>query len=358
MLIASIERLRALPRLLEIVRTLLHFGMHDFVHSVGIHRLLDETRDWFDGEPDQRLAAEPLPQRLRLALESLGPAFVKLGQVLASRVDLLGPEWIASLDDLHDHAAALPYAALESQLLDDLGANAFGAFDIEPRAAGSIAQVHRAVLADGRPVAVKIRRPGVVAKIEADLLLLEALAAWWEEEQPESRRYQPVELVRQLRKSLGREVDFSAEARAQERFAESFRESTEVVSPRVHAQFTRSSLLVMDWIDGIPGTDMAGIDRASLDREVLASRGADAVLKMVLIDGFFHADPHPGNVFFLSDNRLALIDFGMVRLDLREAPRRARGPLGGRRQPRCRGHARRAARVGRRPPRVGGALRG
>ena len=315
MLIASIERLRALPRLLEIVETLLHFGMHDFVQSVGVHRLLDQTRTWIAAQPDAGLAGEPLPVRLRLALEALGPAFVKLGQVLASRVDLLPAEWIASLDELHDRATPVAFAALEAQLVEDLGMpveSAFTAFDKHPRAAGSIAQVHRAELSGGEPVAVKIRRPGIKAKIESDLLLLEALAAWWQDEQPESRRYQPVELVRQLRKSLSREVDFSAEARAQGRFVESFRETAHVVIPRVHETFTRDSLLVMDWIDGIPGTDMAAIEQASLDRKVLAARGADAVLKMVLVDGFFHADPHPGNVFFLPGNRLAFIDFGMV----------------------------------------------
>jgi ubiquinone biosynthesis protein len=314
-LIASIERLRALPRLVEIIRTLLHYGLHDFVHSSGLHRMLDETTDLLGWQGEEALATQPLTERARLALEALGPAFVKLGQVLASRVDLLGPEWIASLDQLHDHAAPLAYGAFEAQLAEDLGKpveQAFLSFAREASAGGSIAQVHRAQLQDGTAVAVKIRRPGVAATIEADLLLLESLALWWEEEKPESRRYQPVELVRQLRKSLSREVDFAAEARSQERFGQAFSESAQVVIPRVHVSFTRASLLVMDWIDGVPGTDREAIDHAGLDRQVLAGRGADAVLKMVLVDGFFHADPHPGNVFFLPDNRLALIDFGMV----------------------------------------------
>jgi ubiquinone biosynthesis protein len=240
---------------------------------------------------------------------------VKLGQVLAARVDLLGPEWIESLDSLHDRATPVAFERLESQLLADLGgpiAARFASFDTMASAAGSIAQVHRATLPGGEAVAVKIRRPGVAALIDADVLLLEALAAWWEKEEPSSRRYQPVELVRQLRKSLAREVDFAAEGRGQERFAESFRDDPGIVVPRVHVEFTCASLLVMDWIDGIPGTDMAALDQAGLDRQVLAARGADAVLKMVLVDGMFHADPHPGNIFFLPGNRLALIDFGMI----------------------------------------------
>ena len=272
-------------------------------------------RDVTGWRVDGDLAGRPLPERTRLALEALGPAFVKLGQVLASRVDILGPEWIASLDQLHDRAAPVAFAALEAQLVEDLGgpvASRFATFETTARAAGSIAQVHHATLASGEAVAVKIRRPGVAASIEADLQLLEALASWWQEESPDARRYQPVELVRQLRRSLAREVDFAAEARSQQRFAESFRDSPAIVIPGVHAEFTRAALLVMDWVDGIPATQLAAIDEARLDRGVLAARGADAMLKMVLEDGFFHADPHPGNVFFLPGERVALIDFGMV----------------------------------------------
>ena len=315
MLIANLERLRALPRSVEITRTLVHHGLHDLVHSAGLHKVIDEAGGMLGWRPDPAMLAKPLPERLREALEALGPAFVKLGQVLASRVDLLGPDWIASLDRLHDRAQPVPFAALETQLLADLGipiAERFAAFDVQPAAAGSIAQVHRAQLPDGTAVAVKIRRPGVQAAVEADLVLLEALAGWWEEENPLARRFQPRELVRQLRKSLAREVDFAIEARSQQRFAESFRGDPGIVVPGVHGGFTRASLLVMDWIDGVPGTDMARLDAQGFDRAVLAARGADAVLKMVLVDGMFHADPHPGNVIFLAGDRVALIDFGMV----------------------------------------------
>ena len=315
MLLDSLERVRALPRVVEIARTLAAFGLHDFVRSAGLHRAIGEAEGLIGWTADPQVAARPLPERARMALEALGPAFVKLGQVLASRVDMLGPAWIEAFDQLHDHAAAVEFAALESQLVEDLGgpiASRFATFDTAARAAGSIALVHHATLPDGREVAVKIRRPGVAARIDTDLQLLELLAAWWEEESPESRRYQPTELVRQLRRSLAREVDFAAEARSQQRFADSFRDNPDLVVPKVHAQFTRASLLVMDWIDGIPATNLAGIDAAHLDRQLLAARGADAVLKMVLEDGLFHADPHPGNVFFLPGERVALIDFGMV----------------------------------------------
>ncbi|MGE5098162.1 MAG: ABC1 kinase family protein [Betaproteobacteria bacterium] len=315
MLLDSLERLRALPRLVEVTHTLLHYGMSDLVHSVGLHRLLDGAGGVLGWNPPAEIAELPLHERLRLALEELGPAFVKMGQVLASRVDMLDPDWIASLDKLHDRATPVPFELLETQFLRDLGRpieDVFSFFDKQPAAAGSIAQVHRAALLDGTQVAVKIRRPGVTAKVDADLLLLETIAAWWEEEQPKSRRYQPVEVVRQVRKSLARELDFAAEGRAQERFVESFRTDPTVAIPRVHAQFTRTTLVVMDWVDGIPGTRIEDVEPAGLDRGLLAARGADAMLKMVLVDGLFHADPHPGNTFFMPGNRIALIDFGMI----------------------------------------------
>ena len=314
-MLESIDRIRALPRLAEIMRVLARHGLQDLVRSSGLHRVADETADVLGWETYPAIAQKPLPERARYALEALGPAFVKLGQVLASRVDLLPAEWIASLDQLHDRATPVPYERIEAQLDADLGMpleRAFASFGKEAAAAGSIAQVYRATLPDGRPVAVKVRRPGVEATIAADLILLESVAAWWEASHPEARRYQPVQLVAQLRKSLGREVDFAAEARSQQRFAESFAGDPSIVIPRVHASFTTSSLLVMDWVAGVPGTDMAAIDAAGLDRQQLATHGTDAVLKMVLVDGFFHADPHPGNVFFLPGNRVALIDFGMV----------------------------------------------
>jgi ubiquinone biosynthesis protein len=314
-MLESIDRLRALPRLAEVVRVLARHGLHDLIHSAGLHRLIDEAAGVIGWAPDGEIMRLPLPERARLALESLGPAFVKLAQVLASRVDLLSPEWIASFDRLHDRAAPLPFERIEAQLLSDLGkpvAQAFRMFDTTACAAGSIAQVHRAALADGTTVAVKIRRPGVDAIVKADLLLLESLAAWWQAGHPQARRYRPIELVAQLRKSLSRELDFAAEGRTQERFAESFAGEPTIVIPRVHARFTTASLLVMDWIDGVPATDMAAIEGAGLDRRLLAARGTDAVLKMVLEDGLFHADPHPGNMFFLSGDRVALIDFGMT----------------------------------------------
>jgi ubiquinone biosynthesis protein len=172
--------------------------------------------------------------------------------------------------------------------------------------------VHRAWLADGTAIILKVRRPGIRPVVEADLRLLVRLAEIVEAEAPELRRYRPREVVRQFALSLRRELDFSAEGRSAERIAANLAAHPEIVVPRIHWAWTGERLNVQDCIEGIPGRNLAAVEAAGLDRRLLARRGARAVLKMMLEDGFFHADPHPGNVFYLPDNRIAFIDFGMT----------------------------------------------
>jgi ubiquinone biosynthesis protein len=188
----------------------------------------------------------------------------------------------------------------------------FANLEREPYAAASIAQIHRAALASGTPVILKIRRPGIVPKVAADLRILEHLARLAEQEIPEVRRYRPVDVVGQLRRSLERELDLAVEARNTERFARNFAGDLDVLVPRVFWEWTSSSMNVQEHIEGIRGDDLAAIDNTGLDRKAIAARGVDAMLKMILVDGFFQADPHPGNVMCLPGNRIALIDFGMV----------------------------------------------
>jgi len=201
------------------------------------------------------------------------------------------------------------------QIEKALGRSPFDAFaevEREPHAAASIAQVHRAKLPNGAPVVLKIRRPGISAKIAADLRLLDHLANLIEHEIPEARRYAPVQVVAQFRRSLERELDLAVEASHVDRFARNFADDPHILIPKVYWDFTSSLMNVQEYVAGIRGTDLPAITAANLDRKVLAARGCDAVLKMILVDGFFHADPHPGNVLYLAGNRLALIDFGMV----------------------------------------------
>jgi ubiquinone biosynthesis protein len=306
---------RELPRLREISSVFVRHGLGDLVRRVGIATLLEQAGQVLQwGEASEIAHLEP-QQRARLAFEQLGPTFVKLGQILSTREDLLPPTWTTELAQLHSHVAPVPFDDLLPQVEQALGRSPFEVFcnlEREPYAAGSIAQVHRANLASGTPVILKIRRPGIETKIDADLRILEHLAHLVEAEIPEVRRYRPVQVVGQLRGSLERELDLAEEARNTERFARNFADDLDILVPRVYWEWTSSAMNVQEHIEGIRGDDLAAIDNAGLDRKALAARGADAVLKMILVDGFFHADPHPGNVMYLAGDRIALIDFGMV----------------------------------------------
>jgi ubiquinone biosynthesis protein len=311
----TIGVMRELPRLHEITSVFIRHGLGEFVQRIGLATLMERAGQilhW--GEAVEAVKLDP-PQRMRLALEELGPTFVKLGQVMATRVDLFPPAWIAEFEKLHAHVPPVPFEALLPDLERALGRSPFEVFrdiDTAAHAAASIAQVHRAKLADGSPVVLKVRRPGVRAKIESDLRLLRYVAEMIESEIPEARRYRPVEIAAQFARSLERELDFTAETRNVERFAKNFEGDPHIVIPKVYPQWTNDALLVQEHIEGIPGTDLAAVQAAGLDRRLLAARGADAFLKMILLDGFFHADPHPGNVFYLPGNRIVIIDFGMV----------------------------------------------
>jgi ubiquinone biosynthesis protein len=306
---------RELPRLREISMVFVRHGLGDLVRRAGVATLLERAGQVLRWGEAAEIAHLNVQQRTRLAFEQLGPTFVKLGQILSTREDLLPPAWTTELARLHSDVAAVPFDDLLPQIEQALGRSPFEVFahvEREPYAAASIAQIHRAKLASGAPVVLKIRRPGIEEKIDADLRLLDRLAHLIEREMPEARRYRPVEVVGQLRGSLERELDLAVEARNTERFARNFAEDLDILVPRVYFEWTSSTMIVQEHIEGVRGNDLAAIDSAGLDRKALATRGVDAVLKMILVDGFFHADPHPGNVMFLPDNRIALIDFGMV----------------------------------------------
>jgi ubiquinone biosynthesis protein len=311
----ALSAVRDLPRLHEISLVFIRHGLGDLVRRVGVASILERAGSILHWGEAARSAQLAPPQRLRQAFEELGPTFVKLGQMLSTRDDLLPPQWTAELARLRSSAAPVPFDKIEPVIERALGispSEVFAELEREPAGAASIAQVHRARLPDGRPVVLKVRRPGIEAKVEADLRLLGHLAQLIESEVAEARRYQPVRVVEEFRRSLMRELDLVAEARNIERFARNFRDDPNVLIPHVFPQWTSSEMNVQELIDGISGEDLAGIERAGLDPKLLARRGVDAVLKMILEDGFFHADPHPGNVIYLPGNRIAMIDFGMA----------------------------------------------
>ncbi len=304
-----------LPRLRMLAGILIRHGFGDVIRRAGVGTFLERAGELISTGRDEHLAVFELPVRIRLALEAMGPTFVKLGQVLSTRVDLFPPDWIAEFEKLQTNVPPTPFEDVLPQITDALGRPPDEVFrDLEPSAwaAASIAQVYRARLQDGTPVVLKVRRPGIRPIVEADLRILRSIAVVAERELPELRRFQPEQMVLQFAKSLGRELDLEQEARHQDRFARNFADDPTVVIPRIYWEFTSASMNVQQFIEGVPGQDLALVERAGLDRKILADRGAAAVLKMILINGYFHADPHPGNVIYLPGNRVGMIDFGMV----------------------------------------------
>ncbi len=315
MLRETLSMVRDLPRLHEISSVLIRYGWGDVVRILGVSHLLERAGQLLHWQTSNEITRLDLPIRIRLALTDLGPTFVKLGQILATRVDVFPPSWIAEFEKLHSQVPPVPFERLRPGLEAVWGREVeevFTDFQLEPFAAASIAQVHRAHLPDGTPVVVKVRRPDILSKIEADLRILNHLARLLELQMPDLRRYQPAQIVGQLKRSLLRELDLVKEARNLDSFQERFRDDDTVHIPKVYWDYCGEVVNVQEELVGIPGTDVARARAEGYDLTLLASRGADAVLKMILIDGYFHADPHPGNVVYLPGNRIGMLDFGMV----------------------------------------------
>lgn len=304
-----------LGRLNEIVGVFTVAGFGHLFKQMGLESAAERMGrilGWKHGDEMAHLAP---PQRVRRVLEILGPTFIKLGQILATRPDLFGPEWIAEFEKLQAQAPPVDFETLRRQMEEDLGApleEIFAEVDATPLAAASVAQVHRASLKDGTQVVLKIQRPGIRPTIESDMRLLSYLASLAEKSVPQLAAYRPEKVVQQFVKSLQNELNFMTEGHNAEQVAANFERDDHILIPRIYWEWTRERINVQEFVDGIPGVDQYAIDTAGMDRKRIAQTGASAVLKMILIDGLFHADPHPGNFFILPGERIAFIDFGMI----------------------------------------------
>ena len=264
-----------------------------------------------------------VPERLRLAFEELGPTFVKLGQVLSTRVDILselvGQEealaWITEFQKLQRHAQPFDFSEVQTTIETEFKRpleEVFPTYEQQPFAAASIAQVHSATLITGEPVVVKVQRPRVATVIQTDLNLLMELAEQLENSDPEMHLFKPTELVREFSRSIRKEIDFTIEAANTDAFYQRFAASSKVKIPKVYWEFTNRRVLTLERIDGIPIDAISQLDEMGFNRAELAEVLVELFYTQVLSDGFFHADPHPGNVFVLEDGRIGLVDFGMV----------------------------------------------
>jgi len=276
------------------------FGVRFAARPPGI-----EDADAQDGDPAE-LAAD---------LEALGPTFVKLGQLLSTRPDLVPRPYTQALSRLQDRLEPVPFAEIEPVVSAELGvrlSKAFSRFDPEPLATASLGQVHRAALRDGRPVAVKVQRPGIAERVAEDLEVLIDLARFVDRRTEAGRRWQFGALIEEARDSLTAELDYRAEARNLERLAAQLREYDRILVPLPVHDYTRGRVLTMDYVRGRKVTDLGPLARLELDGVALVDQLLSAYLEQVLVHGFFHADPHPGNVFVTPEGYLALLDLGMV----------------------------------------------
>lgn len=312
------RNIRSIRRYLNIVRVLSTYGFDHVLEMLGLSDMVARSKRLFrhDNADIARLTAA---ERMRLALEELGPTFIKLGQLLSTRPDIIPPAFVHEFEKLQDNVPSFSFLELKAQVERELGGAAESFYtDIDQisLAAASIAQVHRASLASGEDVVIKVRRPGVVALVESDISGLMGLAHLAERHMSGSEIYDPVGVVREFARSIRREMDFTREGHTIEKFRDNFKGTQWMYFPRVYWSQTSRGVLTLEYVEGIKVSDLESLDQAGLDRKLIARRGADAFLEMVLNHGFFHGDPHPGNVLILPGNVICLLDYGIVgRLD-------------------------------------------
>jgi len=305
---------RQLTRVRHVGAVLVRYGLAELAVRIGLEGTL---RLRHKAHPD--VAALSQPERLVKALEELGPTFIKLGQLLSTRPDLLPPDYVKALTKLQDDVPRIPFAEVERvvatetcRLPDDI----FAEFDREPVAAASLAQVHRAKLKTGEAVAVKVQRPRIAEVVEGDLAILASVARFIERHQPDLAIYDPVRLVDELGRSLRRELDFIHEGQNADICRRNFADDRTVVIPRIYWDYTTRRLLVLELFSGVKAANASELERTGINRGDLARSGTRAYMKMVFEHGFFQSDPHPGNIVVFPDGRVGIIDFGMFsRID-------------------------------------------
>lgn len=314
--IASIpQRIRSLQRFPQILGVLFKYGFGDLVARIGLDSALHDLKRRLFPTSDPRFEQATSEERVRLTLEELGPTFIKLGQVLATRPDLIPLPLVIELRKLQDKVKPFDTAGIQAHVEGLYGkplTALFKEFDLQPLAAASIAQVHRATLLDGREVVLKIQRPNLERIIATDLAILSWLAELAEERIPELRRYRPQAIVAEFKKSIVKEIDFTIEAYHIKRFARCFKDDPTVYVPQVMDDLTTSKILCEEFILGTKLNDPGLHEKTDIDLAAVAKNGVRFILEQALVHGFFHADPHPGNLFVLPGDRICPIDYGMM----------------------------------------------
>jgi ubiquinone biosynthesis protein len=282
--------------------------------SIGLERLFPGRARFRLPAPGKTPDEATVYERIRLALEELGPTFVKFGQIMSTRTELLPPEMIDQLKKLQDHAKPVPFSEIREVLEKNFpnSEELICGIDETPVASASIAQVHSAVLKDGTRIALKIQRPGIGEIIENDIGILQSLAERVETVFPETRMYNPVGMVDDFAHQIVKELDFTRDARNAERMARNFRGVPGIRFPKIYWEYSSPQIMAMDFIEGVRIDDPEAITAMGLDPHEIGVRGFQAYLKMIFEDGFFHGDPHPGNLLVTKEGDIVFLDFGIV----------------------------------------------
>ena len=306
---------RHLNRYRQIIGVLFRYGFGDLIETLRIEQYIEIGLNMISRHRRERLEKLTRAERIRMALEELGPTYIKLGQILSTRPDLVSVEFVNEFAKLQDEVPAIGYEAIAQTIASELNLPVhllFAEFDTEPLASASIGQVHKARLHSGDEVAVKVQRPGVDKMIEVDLEIMLHLATLAERHIEELAFHQPVKIVEEFARTIEREMDFTFEAASMERVAGQFLGNPAVYVPKVYREVSSRRVLTAEYISGIKVSDVEHLCRNGYDCPLITQRGAEILFKQIFCFGFFHADPHPGNIFVLPGDVICLLDFGMM----------------------------------------------
>jgi len=310
------KRYRHLRRYQQIIGIILKYGFENIIHAMNIDRYIESGLQLIPFvKRHEKVEKHSKNQRIRMVLEELGPTFIKMGQVLSSRPDLIPVDLLNELAKLQDHVPPFDFEHVKTIIASEFGKphdKIFNSIEQMPIASASIGQVHRATINSNDQIAVKIQRPGIRKTIETDLEIMLHIASIMENNIEEAAAFKPVKIVEEFAKTIEKELDYTIEASNMEQMADQFKNDKTIHIPKVYSTESSERVLAMEYIKGIKADDVTAIELAGLDKKLLTQRGADFIMKQVFEYGFFHADPHPGNIFFMGKNIICPVDFGMT----------------------------------------------
>jgi ubiquinone biosynthesis protein len=306
---------RHLKRFRAIVGIMIKFGFEDFISLLKINRYMKIGQKIFGTKRSREISKLTRPVRARMALEELGPTFIKLGQILSTRADLVPTEYIIELSKLQDDVPTFPFEDAKAIIESETGKrieDIFESIDEKPLAAASISQVHKAVLKNGKKVVIKVKKPGIERQAEVDLEIIYQIANLAEKRIEEFQLLKPTRIVEEFSRTLKKEMNFTFEASNIKQFEIQYKDSSYIIIPKIIDEYSTEKILMLEYIDGIKASETERLRSEGYDTKLVAKRGTEFVIQQIFVHGYFHADPHPGNIFILPGNKICFLDYGMV----------------------------------------------